>query len=84
MCDTLTNRTHYDKLSTQQQGDPDIEAVWRGKRIADDAVKTSNVRGTLTFATAGPGTRTTQLFFNTVDNSRLDEDGFAPIATVIE
>ena len=51
-------------------GDPAKQAVWR-KSIADDAVTVSNKRGTVTFATAGPGTRTTQIFFNTGNNGKI-------------
>lgn len=63
-------------------GDPDKQKKWR-KNIADDPVKASNTRGTVTFAMAGPGTRTTQIFFNKVNNSRLDKQGFAPFGEVI-
>ncbi len=65
-------------------GDPAVSAAWRPARIPDDAVKGSNARGALTFATAGPGTRTTQLFINLVDNSRLDGMGFSPFGKIIE
>ncbi len=44
----------------------------------------SNIRGTVSFATAGPGTRTAQLFINTNDNPSLDRMGFTPIGIIIE
>ena len=64
--------------------DPDKAPSWHSTRIEDDAVTESNTRGRVTFATAGPGTRTTQLFINYADNSRLDDMGFAPIGEVVE
>ena len=63
---------------------PEVSAAWKNARIKDDPVKQSNTRGMICFATAGPNTRTTQLFINYDDNSRLDGLGFAPFAKVIE
>jgi peptidyl-prolyl cis-trans isomerase A (cyclophilin A) len=65
-------------------GEPKVNDAWDSKPIADDPVKTSNVRGTLTFATRGAGGRTVQLFVNRVDNKNLDGLGFAPIGQVTD
>jgi peptidyl-prolyl cis-trans isomerase A (cyclophilin A) len=65
-------------------GDPTVSRAWRDAEIPADDVKRSNVAGTLTFAMAGrPTSRTTQLFFNLVDNERLDEMGFAPVCEIV-
>lgn len=63
-------------------GDPAINRTWRSANIDDDPVARSNTRGMVTFATAGPDTRTTQFFINYADNTRLDGMGFAPFARV--
>lgn len=65
-------------------GDPRLDALWRQHPIPDDPVVESNVRGTVTFASAGADTRTTQLFVNLADNTRLDGMGFAPVGRVVE
>jgi peptidyl-prolyl cis-trans isomerase A (cyclophilin A) len=63
---------------------PAVNKVWKDAKIQDDPVVQSNKRGFLVFATAGPNTRTTQLFINFGDNARLDGMGFAPFGTVVE
>jgi len=65
-------------------GDPKVAAAWRPARIQDDPVKSGNVRGAITFAMGGPNTRTTQLFINLVNNSRLDGMGFPSFGKVVE
>jgi len=64
-------------------GDPAVMAGWRNAPINDDKVVQSNKRGFITFAMAGPNTRTSQVFINFADNSRLDGSGFAPFGQVV-
>jgi peptidyl-prolyl cis-trans isomerase A (cyclophilin A) len=63
-------------------GDTTVSRVWRDLHLTDDPVTQSNTRGRLTFATAGPNTRTTQLFINFGNNASLDKTGFSPIGEV--
>jgi cyclophilin family peptidyl-prolyl cis-trans isomerase len=64
-------------------GDTAVAAAWRERRIPDDPVRRTNMRGMVSFATAGPGTRTTQVFINFGNNDRLDAMGFAPFGQVV-
>merc|ERR1719209_560200 len=64
-------------------GNSTLNEKWLHSEITDDPVVGSNTRGTISYATAGPNTRTTQLFINYEDNSRLDNMGFAPFGEVV-
>jgi len=61
---------------------PAVSAAWAKANLKDDPVTQSNKLGYLTYATAGPNTRTTQLFISLKDNSPLDGQGFAPFGKV--
>ncbi|MEZ6033736.1 MAG: peptidylprolyl isomerase [Planctomycetaceae bacterium] len=66
-------------------GDPEIQKNWVQATIKDDPVLKSNKRGLITYAKSGqPNSRTSQIFINYGDNSRLDRDGFAPFGEVID
>jgi peptidyl-prolyl cis-trans isomerase A (cyclophilin A) len=61
---------------------PPVTAAWEKVPIKDDPHSHSNTKGTVTFATAGPNTRTTQLFINLKDNPSLDSQGFTPFGVI--
>ena len=66
-------------------GDPKVQRRWKRANLKDDrAAGKSNLKGTLTFATSGPNSRTTQLFVNLKDNVFLDNLGFTPFGKVVE
>ncbi len=66
-------------------GDPAVNRVWRRATFKDDPLaKHANTRGMVTFATAGPDLRTTQIFINYGNNSRLDAMGFTPFGKVVD
>ena len=62
--------------------DPAVSKAWQNATIKDDPVKVSNTPGTITYADAGPGTRTTQVFVNLGNNAALDAQGFSPFGRV--
>jgi len=64
--------------------DPAESALWKEATIVDDPVVESNTRGSVSYATSGLHTRTTQLFINYANNRKLDRSGFAPFGKVTE
>src|SRR5712671_39064 len=64
-------------------GDPKVSAPWREAQLKDDPVKQSNKRGYITYAMAGPNTRTSQVFINFGDNAGLDSQGFSPFGRIV-
>jgi peptidyl-prolyl cis-trans isomerase A (cyclophilin A) len=66
-------------------GDPAVSAAWRDAHIHDDPNTHPNARGIISLARSmGPDSSTTQVFVNTVDNTRLDAMGFTPFGEVVE
>jgi peptidyl-prolyl cis-trans isomerase A (cyclophilin A) len=61
---------------------PEVSKVWETATIKDDPIVQSNHRGFVSFATAGPNTRTTQVFINYGNNEALDKSGFSAFAVV--
>lgn len=65
-------------------GDTALSQIWSEQHIQDDPVVQSNRRGYVSFAMAGPDTRTAQVFINLAENQRLDAMGFAPFGRIVE
>ena len=65
-------------------GNPALNEKMDSLRIPDDPVTQSNKRGMVTFAMAGPNTRSSQFFINYQDNSSLDSQGFSPFGKVVD
>jgi peptidyl-prolyl cis-trans isomerase A (cyclophilin A) len=68
-------------------GNAEVGRAWAARRMAEDPVRQSNKRGTLSFARGGPNTRTTQVYINLVDNVRLDTSGtigYTPFAEIVK
>lgn len=66
-----------------QPASPAVGATWRERKLRPDSVRSSNERGTLTYAQFNPRGRSTTLFINLRDNVNLDTLGFAPIGRVV-
>lgn len=65
-------------------GIPAVDSVWIEQRMRDEPPRVPTGPGTLSYAMAGPDTRTTQLFFSYRANEALDAQGFAPIGRIVD
>ena len=69
--------------------DKEVNFFWDKRPVADEPVKTGNLKGTISYARDGIASRTTQLFINLKDNYKLDTIdynglcGFTPVAKII-
>ena len=64
-------------------GDPAVSAIWRDRRMPDDPVVASNLRGTIAYAMTGPNARTTQVYISLIDRADQDTLGFTVFGRVI-
>jgi len=71
-------------------GQPARDSTWVPQGVPDEPVMASNVRGSVSFARAGQGTRSAILFINRADNTNLDDMqwngvlGFPPVGRVVD
>jgi homoserine O-acetyltransferase len=65
-------------------GDPAVSAVWRDRRMPDDPVVASNLRGTIAYAMTGPNARTTQVYISLIDRPDQDTLGFTVFGRVVD
>jgi cyclophilin family peptidyl-prolyl cis-trans isomerase len=69
-------------------GDPALDSIWEARPIDDEPTVGTNLRGTVSYARAGPRTRSYTLFVNLADNQRLDDvmsgdvAGYPPIGRI--
>ena len=63
-------------------GQPSLAGRWAEAVLADDPADQSNARGTISFAAAGPASRSTQVFINLKDNAQFDRQGLVPFGRV--
>lgn len=65
--------------------DPEMTAQWQDLNIPDERVVQGNTRGYVSYGkSAEPDSRSTHIFINFDNNSRLDAVGFSAFAVVVE
>ena len=62
---------------------PRKSSKWNQEYLEDEPRTQSNTRGTVAFATSGPGSRTMQVFVNMGNNTPLNAQGFTPFGRVV-
>jgi peptidyl-prolyl cis-trans isomerase A (cyclophilin A) len=97
----LVNEGYYDSLAIFRvvknfvaqfgiSNDYETNLKWDKLPIKDEPVMASNERGVIAFARSGVDTRSTQIFINIKDNTRLDTvtyggvTGFPPLGRIIK
>lgn len=70
--DTRFFRSNTKYLQFGISGDSAVNAFWDRHPVKDEAVNLKNTAGTISFAMAGPDTRTSSVYFNKTDNPKLD------------
>lgn len=64
-------------------GDPEVSAKWANATFSDEFTTLPNDRGTISFASRGPNTRTSQVFINYKTNHHL-QGKYMPFGQVVE
>lgn len=65
--------------------DPDMNVEWGERTFEDEPVIQGNLPGFMAFGKSSmPNSRSTHIYINLADNSRLDQQGFSCFAEVVE
>ena len=86
--DTRFFRSNKKYLQFGISSDSAVNAFWDRHPIKDEQVIRKNEAGTISFAMGGPNTRTTSVYFNKIDNPKLDtiqnSTGFPAFGKIIQ
>jgi len=70
--DTRFFRSNTKYLQFGIGADSAVNAFWDRYPLKDEPVNLKNTAGTISFAMGGPNTRTSSVYFNKIDNPKLD------------
>jgi peptidyl-prolyl cis-trans isomerase A (cyclophilin A) len=82
LAEPAANKKFSDSIA--DEANADFSGAGGHARKSGEKKSKSNSRGYLSFAHAGAGSRTTQMFINFKDNASLDRQGFTPFGRVVE